>query len=57
MREARLYCDIGPGAGEHGRSRPRNAEEIMANKNSTPAYLSGRIQIPVPKERANLPDG
>ncbi len=30
-----------------------NAEEIMANKNSiTGAYLSGRIQIPVPKERA-----
>ena len=55
MREADYIVDIGPGAGEHGGEvvAQGNAEEIMANKNSiTGAYLSGRIQIPVPKERA-----
>ena len=45
---------IGPGAGEHGGEviATGTAEEIMKNKNSiTGAYLSGRIKIPVPKER------
>ena len=55
MREADYIVDIGPVPENTGeKSSPKgNAEEIMANKNSiTGAYLSGRIQIPVPKERA-----
>ena len=54
MREADYIVDIGPGAGEHGGKviAAGNAEEIMQNPDSiTGAYLSGRIQIPVPKER------
>ena len=47
--------DIGPGAGEHGGEvvAQGNAKEIMKNKASvTGAYLSGKIRIPVPEERA-----
>ena len=54
MREADFIVDIGPGAGEHGGEvvATGNAEEIMQNEKSvTGAYLSGRIKIPVPKER------
>ena len=54
MREADFIVDIGPGAGEHGGEvvATGNAEEIMQNENSvTGAYLSGRIQIPVPEVR------
>ncbi|MEI3228918.1 MAG: excinuclease ABC subunit UvrA [Lachnospiraceae bacterium] len=54
MREADYIVDIGPGAGEHGGKviAAGTAEEIMQNSDSiTGAYLSGRIQIPVPKER------
>lgn len=54
MRAADYIVDIGPGAGEHGGEvvAVGNAEEIMKNKKSlTGAYLSGRIQIPVPEER------
>ncbi len=54
MRAADYIVDIGPGAGEHGGKvvAVGNAEEIMKNKKSlTGAYLSGRIQIPVPEER------
>ena len=54
MRAADYIVDIGPGAGEHGGEviATGTAEEIMKNKNSiTGAYLSGRIRIPVPKER------
>ena len=54
MLAADYIVDIGPGAGEHGGEvvAVGNAEEIMKNKNSvTGAYLSGRIQIPVPGER------
>ena len=54
MRAADYIVDIGPGAGEHGGEvvAVGNAEEIMKNPNSlTGAYLSGRIQIPVPEER------
>lgn len=54
MMEADYIVDIGPGAGEHGGEvvAVGNAKEIMKNKNSiTGAYLSGKIQIPVPKER------
>ncbi len=51
---ADYIVDIGPGAGEHGGNvvAAGNAKQIMKNKDSvTGAYLSGRIQIPVPKER------
>lgn len=54
MREADYIVDIGPQAGEHGGQvvAAGTAEEIMQNPDSiTGAYLSGRIQIPVPKER------
>ena len=54
MRAADYIVDIGPGAGEHGGEvvAVGNAEEIIKNKKSlTGAYLSGRIQIPVPEER------
>lgn len=54
MMEADYIVDIGPGAGEHGGEvvAAGTAKEIMRNKNSiTGAYLSGRIQIPVPEVR------
>lgn len=54
MREADCVVDIGPSAGEHGGELVAigTAEEIMKNPNSiTGQYLSGRIQIPVPKVR------
>ncbi len=54
MRAADYIVDIGPGAGEHGGQvvAAGTAEEIMACPESvTGAYLSGRLQIPVPKER------
>ena len=54
MRAADFIVDIGPGAGEHGGNvvAAGTAEEIMRCPESiTGAYLSGRIQIPVPKER------
>ncbi len=54
IREADYVVDIGPGAGEHGGNviAKGTAEEIMQNEDSiTGAYLSGRIKIPVPKER------
>ena len=46
--------DIGPGAGEHGGKVVAigTAEDIMKCEESiTGAYLSGRMQIPVPSER------
>lgn len=54
MRAADCIVDIGPGAGEHGGQviAMGNAQEIMDNKDSiTGAYLSGRMQIPVPSDR------
>ena len=54
MFAADYIVDIGPGAGEHGGTvvAQGTAAEIMKNKNSiTGAYLSGRLQIPVPKKR------
>ena len=54
IREADFIVDVGPGAGEHGGSiiAQGTAEEIMQSEDSiTGAYLSGRMQIPVPKER------
>ncbi len=54
MRAADCIVDIGPGAGEHGGQvvAVGTAEEIMQCEDSiTGAYLSGRVKIPVPKER------
>lgn len=54
MFAADHIIDIGPGAGEHGGEviADGTAEEIMKVEESiTGAYLSGRIRIPVPKER------
>ncbi len=54
MRAADCVVDIGPGAGEHGGQLVAigTADEIMKNPDSiTGAYLSGRLQIPVPKVR------
>lgn len=54
MMEADYIVDIGPGAGAHGGEviAAGTAKQIMANKKSiTGAYLSGRIQIPVPQIR------
>ena len=54
MLAADYIVDIGPGAGEHGGQlvAAGTAEEIMACPESiTGAYLSGRLQIPVPEKR------
>jgi excinuclease ABC subunit A len=54
MFAADYIIDIGPGAGEHGGEvvAAGTAQDIMKSKKSiTGAYLSGRIKIPVPKER------
>ncbi|MCI8951343.1 MAG: excinuclease ABC subunit UvrA [Lachnospiraceae bacterium] len=54
MRAADYIVDIGPGAGEHGGRvvAAGTAEDIMNCEESvTGAYLSGRIQIPIPQER------
>ena len=54
MRAADFLVDIGPGAGEHGGRIvcAGTAEDIENCKESiTGAYLSGRLQIPVPEKR------
>lgn len=54
MRAADYIVDIGPRAGVHGGTvvAAGTAKDIMKCKDSlTGAYLSGRIQIPVPTER------
>lgn len=54
MFAADYIVDIGPGAGGHGGEvvAAGTAEEIMACPESvTGAYLSGRMQIPVPQTR------
>ena len=54
MKEADYIVDIGPGAGAHGGEvvASGTAEEIMQCPESiTGAYLSGRLQIPVPAVR------
>lgn len=54
MMAADCIVDIGPGAGEHGGEvvAVGTAKQIMQSKKSiTGAYLSGRMKIPVPKER------
>src|SRR5690606_26944829 len=54
MREADYIIDIGPGAGAHGgrvvaAGTPAEIQEI--EESITGQYLSGRRQIPVPRER------
>lgn len=59
MWAADHIVDIGPGAGSHGGTvvAQGTAKEIMEIPESiTGAYLSGRIKIPVPKERRK-PEG
>ncbi len=54
MLAADYIVDVGPKAGSHGGAivAQGTAKEIMKNKASiTGAYLSGKIKIPVPKER------
>ena len=54
MREADFIVDIGPGAGENGGEvvATGTAKDIMNCKESiTGKYLSGELQIPVPKVR------
>jgi len=54
MLAADHIVDIGPGAGSHGGEviAQGTAKEIMACEESiTGAYLSGKMKIPVPKER------
>jgi excinuclease ABC subunit A len=54
MYAADHIIDIGPGAGEHGGLvvAEGTVEDIINCKDSiTGAYLSGKIKIPVPKER------
>ncbi len=54
MLTADYIVDIGPGAGEHGGEvvAVGTAADIMAAENSiTGAYLSRRLQIPVPQKR------
>ena len=54
MLAADHIVDIGPGAGSHGGEviAQGTAEEIMKCEDSiTGAYLSGKMKIPVPKER------
>ena len=54
MLAADCIVDIGPGAGEHGGRvvAVGTAKQIMKCRESiTGAYLSGRIKIPVPRER------
>lgn len=54
MRHADYLIDIGPGAGVHGGQiiSEGTPEEVMKDdKSITGQYLSGKKQIPVPKER------
>lgn len=54
MREADYLVDVGPGAGEHGGEivAAGTYEDIASCERSiTGQYLSGKLSIPVPKER------
>lgn len=54
IRNADYILDLGPGAGVHGGQlvAAGTYQEILANKNSlTAQYLTGELQIPVPKKR------
>lgn len=54
MRESDYIIDIGPGAGKNGGRlvAAGTPEEVAKNDNSvTGKYLSGKLEIPVPKKR------
>jgi excinuclease ABC subunit A len=54
IREADWIIDLGPAAGEHGGEvvAEGTPKQILAHpKSLTGAYLSGRKQVPIPKER------
>ncbi len=54
MRAADFLVDIGPGAGEHGGRvvASGTVQDVCASSESiTGAYLSGKLEIPVPKTR------
>jgi excinuclease ABC subunit A len=54
MYAADYIVDIGPGAGEHGGlvvAEGKIEDIINTEESITGAYLSGRIKIPLPKER------
>ncbi len=54
IRAADWIVDLGPGAGEHGGRvvAQGSVEDILASPDSlTGAYLSGRLQVPLPEKR------
>ncbi|WP_259015476.1 excinuclease ABC subunit UvrA [Emticicia fluvialis] len=53
MLESDYILDIGPGAGRHGGNivAKGTPQEFLANRSTTSDYLSGRINIDIPKER------
>jgi len=56
IREADWIVDLGPGAGEHGGHiiAEGPVERILQNpKSLTGAYLSRRMQVPLPEQRRN----
>jgi excinuclease ABC subunit A len=60
IKVADWIVDIGPGAGEHGGEIvvSGSLEDLMASERSlTGAYLSGRMEIEIPKERRELTPG
>jgi excinuclease ABC subunit A len=60
IKIADWVVDIGPGAGEHGGEVvvSGTVEDLLASERSlTGAYLSGRMQIEIPKERRELTPG
>jgi len=60
IRHADHIIDMGPGAGEHGGEivAQGSLEDILACEASlTGQYLSGRLGIPVPKERQGAREG
>ncbi|MDD5367738.1 MAG: excinuclease ABC subunit UvrA, partial [Anaerolineaceae bacterium] len=56
IRTADWILDLGPGAGEHGGRvvAQGTVSDILANQESlTGAYLSRRLQVPLPEQRRN----
>ncbi len=56
IRTADWIVDLGPGAGEHGGEvvAEGTVKEIIKSKRSlTGSYLSGKLQVPLPKVRRN----
>jgi excinuclease ABC subunit A len=56
IRSADWIVDLGPGAGEHGGEiiAQGTVEDILASPQSlTGAYLSRRLQVPIPEKRRN----